>query len=126
MAHVIEDYNDLILKVINMFPDFRMRLKLDKKTGKVMFGADVQSVFDICWYTFSRIVADVAPPVDPDLRYEESQGAILSCLCCGEFFVRHSSRQLYCDNPNCQAERNRKNRRANYARKKAAEAENQG
>jgi hypothetical protein len=31
-----------------------MRLKLDKKTGKVMFGADVQSVFDIAWYTFSR------------------------------------------------------------------------
>ena len=123
-AHVLEDYNDLIFKVIDMFPDFRMRLKLDKKTGKVMFGADVQSVFDICWYTFSRIVADVAPPVDEDLDYFESQGSILSCLACGKYFVRRSSRQLYCDNPNCQAERNRKNRRASYARKKAAETEN--
>lgn len=123
-AHVLEDYNDLIFKVIDMFPDFRMRLKLDKKTGKVMFGADVQSVFDICWYTFSRIVADVAPPVDEDLDYFESQGSILSCLACGKYFVRRSSRQLYCDNPNCQAERNRKNRRASYARKKASEAEN--
>jgi len=124
LKHIKVDYNDLIMQLIDMFPDFRMRLKLDKKTGKVMYGADVQSVFDICWYTFSRIVADVAQPVDPDLRYEESQGVILSCLCCGEFFVRHSSRQIYCDNPNCQAERNRKNRRASYARKKTAEAEN--
>lgn len=124
-ARVLEDYNDLIFNVIDMYPDFRMRLKLDKKTGKVMFGADVQSVFDIAWYTFSRIVADVAPPVDEDLDYFESQGSILSCLACGKYFVRHSSRQLYCDNPNCQAERNRKNRRASYARKKAAEAENQ-
>jgi len=123
-AHVLEDYNDLIFKVIDMFPDFRMRLKLDKKTGKVMFGADVQSVFDICWYTFSRIMADVAPPVDEDLDYFESQGSILSCLACGKYFVRRSSRQLYCDNLNCQAERNRRNRRASYARKKAAEAEN--
>jgi len=123
-AHVLEDYNDLIFKVIDMFPDFRMRLKLDRKTGKVMFGADVQSVFDICWYTFSRIVADVAPPVDEDLDYFESQGSILSCLACGKYFVRRSSRQLYCDNPNCQAERNRKNRRASYARKKAAEVKN--
>jgi len=123
-AHVLEDYNDLIFKVIDMFPDFRMRLKLDKKTGKVMFGADVQSVFDICWYTFSRIVADVAPPVDEDLDYFESQGSILSCLACGKYFVRRSSRQLYCDSWDCQAERNRRNRRASYARKKAAEAEN--
>jgi hypothetical protein len=122
--HVLEDYNDLIFKVIDMFPDFRMRLKLDKKTGKVMFGADVQSVFDICWYTFSRIVADVAPPVDEDLDYFESQGSILSCLACGKYFVRRSSRQLYCDSWDCQAERNRRNRRASYARKKAAEAEN--
>ena len=122
--HVLEDYNDLIFKVIDMFPDFRMRLKLDKKSGKVMFGADVQSVFDICWYTFSRIVADVAPPVDEDLDYFESQGSILSCLACGKYFVRRSSRQLYCDSWDCQAERNRRNRRASYARKKADEAEN--
>lgn len=99
MQHIVADYDALIMQLIDMFPDFRMRLKLDKKTGKVMHGADVQSVFDICWYTFSRIVADVAPPIDPDLRYEEFQGAILSCLCCGEFFIRHSSRQIYCDNP---------------------------
>jgi len=124
IKHIITDYNDLIMRMIDMFPDFRMRLKLDKKTSKVMYGADVQSVFDICWYTFSRIVADVAPPLDPDLRYEESQGAILSCLCCGNFFVRHASRQLYCDNSDCQAERNRKNRRASYARKKADRTQN--
>ncbi len=123
-ARVLEDYNDLIFKMIDMFPDFRMRLKLDKKTGKVMFGADVKSVFDIAWYTFSRIVADVAPPIDEDPDYMYSQGSILSCLACGKYFVRHSSRQQYCDSWDCQAERNRRNRRASYARKKAAEAEN--
>ena len=56
--------------------------------GIQLFGADVQSVFDIAWYTFSRIVADVAPPVDEDLDYFESQGSILSCLACGKYFVR--------------------------------------
>lgn len=123
-AHILEDYNELMLKVIDMFPDFRMRLKLDREKGKIMYGADIQSVFDICWYTFSRLVADVAPPVDEDLKYFESQGSILSCLACGKYFVRHSSRQLYCGSWDCQAERNRRNRRASYARKKAAEAVN--
>jgi hypothetical protein len=58
----------------DIFPDLRMRLKRDKKSGKVMYGADIQSVFDIFWYTFSRMVADIAPPVDEDLNYFESQG----------------------------------------------------
>ena len=35
---------------------------------------------------FSRIVADVAPPVDEDLDYFESQGSILSCLLAGGIF----------------------------------------
>ena len=38
---------------------------------------------------------------------------------CGEYFVRHSSRQRYCSNPNCQAERNNRKARAYYQRKKA-------
>ena len=117
-SRLLEHYNDHIMQVIDMIPDFRMRLKFDKKTEKVMFGADIQSVFDICWYTFSRMVADVAPPLDEDLNYFESQGSVLSCLACGKYFVRHSSRQLYCNSWECQAERNRKNRRASYLRKK--------
>ena len=124
LEHIIADYDDRIMQLIDMFPDFRMRLKLNKKTGKVMYGADVQSVFDICWYTFSRIVADVAPPIDTDPGYIYSQASILSCLACGKYFVRHSSRQLYCSSWDCQAERNRRNRRASYARKKAAEIKN--
>ena len=52
--------------MIDMFPDFRMRLKQYKKTGKVMFGADILSVFDICGYTYSRIVGDVALSIDQE------------------------------------------------------------
>jgi hypothetical protein len=43
-------------------------------------GADVQSVFDIVWYTFARMVVDVAPPVDEDLNYICSQGSFLTIL----------------------------------------------
>src|SRR5690606_18750531 len=87
LEHIIVDYDDRIVQMVDMLPDFRMRLKLDKKTGKVMFGADVQSVFDIAWFTFSRIVADVAPPIDEEPDYMYSLGSILSCLACGKYFV---------------------------------------
>ena len=121
---ILNDYEDRIIRLLDVFPDFRMRPQYDKKTDKVMFGADIQSVFDIAWYTLARMVADVAPPLDEDLDYFESQGTVLSCLACGEYFVRRSSRQLYCSKPNCQAERNRRNRRASYARKKAKQLDN--
>ena len=120
LEHIAADYNDLIVQMVDMFPDFQMRMKLDKKTCKVMYGADVQSVFDIWWYTFSRIVANIAPPIDEAQDYMYSQTSILACMACGKYFVRHSSGQLYCDNWDCQAECNRRNRRARYARKKAA------
>jgi hypothetical protein len=101
VQHVLADYPERIVQLLEMFPDFKLRLKVDSKTGKIIYGADVQSVFDISWYAFSRMVADVAPLADPDMRFEDYHGTVLSCLCCGNFFVRHSSRQLYCDNPNC-------------------------
>ena len=40
-AHILENYDDHILQAIDMFPDFRMRLKLDKQHGKVMYGAAI-------------------------------------------------------------------------------------
>ena len=85
---------------------------------KIEMGAEVHSVFDIAWYAFARLAANVAPPADQDPDYMFSRGSILTCMACGEYFVRHSSRQRYCDNPNCQAERNNRKARAYYERKK--------
>jgi hypothetical protein len=118
LAEFNAEYENLISDVLEAFPDIKMRLQKNRKTGKIEMGADVQSVFDIAWYTFARLVADVAPPVDEDLNYIESQGSILTCMACGEYFVRHSSRQRYCNNPSCQAERNNRKARAYYQRKK--------
>ena len=76
------------------------------------------SGFDIFWYAFGRLVADVAPPADYGIDDDFSQASILSCLACGSYFLRRSSRQRYCQNWDCQAERNLRNRRASYARHK--------
>lgn len=119
LEHFNADYDDRIFDALKMFPDFKMRVKQDKKTHKTEMCAEIHSVFDIAWYAFARIVADVAPPADVDMDYMFSQGSILTCMCCGGYFVRHSSRQRYCDNPDCKAERNNRKARAYYKRKKA-------
>ena len=119
LEHFNADYNDRVFDLLEMFPDFKLRVKQNPKTHKAEMMAEIHSVFDIAWYSFARMVADVAPPADDDLNYMFSQGSILTCMCCGEYFVRHSSRQRYCDNPDCKADRNNRKSRAYYKRKKA-------
>ena len=116
----LEDYDHLINKLIEMFPDFRMRLKKNPRNKRIVYAADVNSIFDIAWFTLSRLVADDAPPedIDYDADFNTPSGTILSCLSCGSFFIRKHNRQLYCMNSDCQAARKRKNRRDCDARKK--------
>lgn len=52
MANILEKHNYYIFQVIDMYPGFRLRMKLDKLTDKVMYEGDIQSVFDICWHTY--------------------------------------------------------------------------
>ena len=120
LKHFNEDYNDRISDALEMFPDFKMRVKQNPKTHKTEMSAEIHTVFDIAWYAFARMVSDIAPPADTDMNYMYSHGSILSCMACGEYFVRHSSRQRYCDNPNCKAERNNRKARAYYQRKKSS------
>lgn len=119
ISNVLKDYRTLSENLVDLFPNFEMRLKYDLRHKKIEYGADIHSVFDIAWYTFARMVADTAPPLDISDDEFYSRGSILSCMACGEYFVRRSSNQRYCTKPDCQNERNRKNRRACYARKKS-------
>ncbi len=118
IKHVLDDFTDLQNLLLSLFPEFNMKLKANPRTKRVVYAADVQSVFDICWYTLSRMVADDAPPMDYDSDSEFAEGSILSCLGCGDFYIRKSSTQKYCDRPDCQAERNRRKSKASYLRKK--------
>jgi hypothetical protein len=117
----MDDYEALQNTLLSLFPEFHMKLKVNPRTKRIVYAADVQSVFDICWYTLSRMVADDAPPLDYDSDSIFSEGSILSCLSCGDFFVRKSSTQKYCDNPDCKAERNRRKSKAHYQKRKQVE-----
>ena len=66
-----------------------MRVKLDRKTHKAEMCAGTHSVFDIAWYAFARMVADVAPPADIDMDYEFSQGSISIYIRNVHIFVIH-------------------------------------
>ena len=115
-----DDFDELREKLIDCIPDFRLRLKLNPKSGKIVFAADVNSVFDIAWYTFARILTEDPSPefLGSDDRCRD--GILICCHHCGRFFVRNSRHQQYCDRVECQKARNAKNQR-DFRKRKAIE-----
>ena len=121
MQNPLKDLDYLQEMLMSLFPEFKMKLQKDPKTKRIAFAAEINSVFDICWYTLARMVADDTPKEDEDLDHNFRDTSILCCLNCGNFFVRTGPRQKYCKDEFCQMARQRNNQRANRARKKSLE-----
>lgn len=118
-------YEELQEKLVDMFPDFRIRLKVNPKTRKMVFAADVHSVFDICWYTFARKLSeDVVPDEigrrlkDTDVYDNENEGVVMSCPFCGEAFVRRNNRAVICGKTECHKARKAMNKRNSRKKQK--------
>ena len=114
----LQDLDYLHTALLSLFPEFKMKLRKDAKTKRILFAADVYSVFDLGWYALSRSVANDAPDYDLDPNSMYSDGTPMACLHCGNFFIRRGPRQRYCTNPSCQAARQRINQRNLRERRK--------
>lgn len=114
-------YEDLRDRLIELIPDFRMRLKVNPKNNQVIFAADVDSVFDICWYTLAHMIVDFGPPEEGGRIRQLTEGTLITCLHCGEAFIRDNNRQLYCKKVECQRAHNAARQRRYRDKKKLAE-----
>ena len=108
-----EHYEELRDILAESIPDFRMRLKVNPATNRLVFSADINSVFDIGWYTLARMVSEDPAPEDIGYEDEPPEGIMICCHNCGAFMIRRNNRQEYCDNPECQRARNARNQK-NY------------
>ena len=119
------DYIDELQKIlVDMVPDFRMRLKINPKTQRAVFAADINSVFDICWYTLARKISEDVAPDDKGTEEEKPKGIILTCPYCGDAFVRRSTRTVTCGKPECHKARKRMNQRNSRMQRKIKELQN--
>ena len=109
MRDPIYEFYTLRGKLMDMIPDFHMRLKIDPKTDKVVFAADVHSIFDIAWYTLARYMVDVQLTDEGTVERQYFDGIVCVCKCCGKAFVRYSNenRRQYCGDSECARKRAR-------------------
>lgn len=114
-------YEELQEKMVDIMPDFRIRLKINPRTRKMVFAADVHSVFDICWYTLARKMSEDVAPEDKGTsadKKEKPEGVIMSCPFCGEAFVRRWNRSVTCGKPECEKARKAMNQRNSRRKRK--------
>ncbi len=115
-----DDYETLRDTLIDIIPDFNMRLKVNPRTGKIDFSADVQSVFDIAWFTLARMISEDPTTEDKGNPDNRSDGIMIRCRNCGRFIIRKCNRQEFCDLDECQKARNARKQKA-YRDRKAIE-----
>ena len=126
-----DDYYILRDKLVDMMPDFRMRLKVNRKKNIVVLAADIHSVFDIAWYTLAKKISEL--PL-PDYKEKEEEydscdkPVILICPICGNAFVRvgKANRKIYCGSPECNKRRRAQNTRNCRKRQKVASMQTDG
>ena len=126
-----DDFEELRDKLIDMIPDFRMRLKVNRKRNRVVLAADIHSVFDIAWHTLARkICEDPMPRLKQKMSEldRDERPVVLTCPICGRAFVRKgkANRKTYCGNPECNKRRLAQNTRNCRKRKKVAEMQSEG
>ena len=118
-----DDYYELRNRLIECIPDFNIRLKTDPRTGKLEFSTDVNSVFDIAWYTLARMLSEDPLPENKGKQESRPEGIMIRCRNCGKFIIRKSNRQEYCDSEDCQKVRNARKQKAFRERKAIEKAQ---
>ena len=115
-----DDYDELRNALIDIIPEFTMKLKVDPRTNRLEFSTDINSVFDIAWLTLARMLSEDPAPEDKGKSDNRPEGIMIRCRNCGKFIIRKSNRQEFCDAEECQKVRNARKQKA-YRERKAIE-----
>lgn len=115
-----DDCAELRNALIDIIPEFTMKLKIDPRTNRLEFSTDINSVFDIAWLTLARMLSEDPVPEDKGKSDNRPEGIMIRCRNCGKFIIRKSNRQAFCDAEECQKVRNARKQKA-YRERKAIE-----
>ena len=65
-----------------------MRLKVNPKTNRIEFSADVNYIYDIAWFTLSRMISEEPAPANIGMFDDRLEGIMLCCRHCGDFLIK--------------------------------------
>lgn len=125
--YVDADNSNLQRMLVNKFHSFKLNLTIDPVTDKIVHHLAIDSIFDIAWFAFSKLVTEDAAYVEfEDQNYFDDFSSdyitnksfpITRCLACGDYIKRIKNKK-YCDKPECQNRRKALKSQKYYLRKK--------
>ena len=118
-----DNYDELRSALIDIIPEFTVKLKVDSRTNRLEFSTDINSVFDIAWLTLARMLSKDPAPEDKGKSDNRPEGIMIRCRNCGKFIIRKSNRQEFCDAEECQKVRNARKQKAYRERKAIVKAQ---
>ena len=86
--NALKDKKKIYKEIISYILPVKMKLKYIDYEGNAEFRTEINSVFDICWYTLARMIASNASQQDEDLDYGEDRrkdGTLGVCANYGSF-----------------------------------------
>lgn len=118
-------YKEMLSKLADIMPPMNMRVRLDPNTNRMVFAAEVNSAFDIAWFTLSRMLTANG------VKYHQGKSAegipkelaVVTCLNCGEAFPRRSNRQQFCTKEECRKAHNAQRQKKYRENKKLKDIE---
>lgn len=101
-------YKEMTGKLADIMPDFRVRVKVEPRTERMVLAADVNSVFDIAWFVLARLITSGERRVKQEKSVEglPKELAVVICPNCSEAFARRSNRQQFCTKEECRKAHN--------------------
>ena len=116
---VVADKANIYKKIENMIPEIKIRLNYDIDRKKCELVANVESIFDICYYSIARLLAANAPSEDPNTdKYSvyDLGESVSFCEVCGRMYIKSGNNQKCCGDEACIRTINRK-RQARHRQK---------
>ncbi len=77
-----DEYEKLRERLIDCIPDFKLRLKVNPQNNRLVFSADVNSVFDIAWYVLARMMSEDPAPEEIGKEDERPEEIMICCHHC--------------------------------------------
>lgn len=115
--------------LVNRFHTFKMSLIIDPKTKRPAHHIAIDSIFDVAWFAFSKLITEDASYVNlqdenyfddfSDDEYVNESQPVTRCPICGDY-IKKIKNKKYCNKPECQ-KRRAAIKSMNYTKRKKAE-----
>ena len=127
--YIIRDEAEYQQILVKKFHTFKMSLIIDPKTKKPVHHIAIDSIFDIAWFAFSKLITEDASYVSlqdenyyddfSDDEYVNESQPVTRCPICGDY-IKKIKNKKYCNKPECQ-KRRAAIKSMNYTKRKKAE-----